>query len=359
VMQQKRVVICWPGFSGYLAACWRALASDPGIDLMVVVAADDQKGQAPFDARLLDGLPVAITKTPQGSDYAEVYRAVVSHRPDCVAIGGWFVPAFRRLAYEPELEQVRFVLGMDTPWRGAMRQRLGTLLLRRYIRRMWRVIVASERAWHYAVRLGVHHTKIRRGLYGADCASFNSVWRERLNSATAWPRSFLYVGRYASEKGLDTLLEAYRRYREAVDSPWPLTCCGRGQLSRLLENVAGITDRGFVQPGQQPPLFAEHGVFVLPSHFEPWGVVIPEAAAAGLPVICSDACGAGLEVVRSYYNGMTVATGSAADLCRALKWMHHHFDELPILGERAHIAAQPLAAEHWARRWREIFTEVD
>ena len=43
---------------------------------------------------------------------------------------------------------------------------------------------------------------------------------------------------------------------------------------------------------------AECGAFVLPSRKEPWGVVVQEAAAARMPVICSDSVGAGDHLVR-------------------------------------------------------------
>jgi len=44
-----------------------------------------------------------------------------------------------------------------------------------------------------------------------------------------------------------------------------------------------VHDKGFVQPSDLPNIFAQAGVFILPSRYEPWGVVIGEALASGLP----------------------------------------------------------------------------
>jgi glycosyltransferase involved in cell wall biosynthesis len=118
-----------------------------------------------------------------------------------------------------------------------------------------------------------------------------------------------------------------------------------------LQGVEGLTDIGFKQPREMAEVLASHGTFVIASKFEPWGVVVAEAAASGMPVICTNACGASDDVVRSYYNGLIVGAGDAAGLTRAMRWIHEHEQELPAFGERGRSLAEPFAAEHWASRW--------
>jgi glycosyltransferase involved in cell wall biosynthesis len=48
------------------------------------------------------------------------------------------------------------------------------------------------------------------------------------------------------------------------------------------------------------------GAFILPSTFEPWALVLHEAASAGLPIICTDVCGASPHFVINNYNGYKV-----------------------------------------------------
>jgi len=173
-----------------------------------------------------------------------------------------------------------------------------------------------------------------------------------------WPRQFLFAGRYVPAKDLETLIRAYSAYRRRVANPWSLTCAGQGPDGRLLQGVEGVTNIGFAQPAHLPELFAGHGAFVLPSRFEPWGVVLGEAAAAGLPVVCSSACGAAADLVRPYYNGIVVPPGDVDGLSRAMHWIHDHESELRIMGQRGQALAAAFSAQAWAVRWHNYALET-
>jgi glycosyltransferase involved in cell wall biosynthesis len=164
---------------------------------------------------------------------------------------------------------------------------------------------------------------------------------------------FLFVGRYVVEKGIDTLLEAYRSYREQVTDPWGLRCAGAGPLRELLKG-SGVDDLGFVQPDELPSIMAAAAAFVLPSRFEPWGVVAHEAAASGLPLILSDACGAGVHLLRPLHNGYSVAAGSVVELVRAMVAMH---GLLPSQRRNFGHASWELSKQYTPERWAAVLTE--
>ena len=349
-----RVVICWAKIAGYTAACWRALAARPGIDLRVLAFVDDNIEQA-FAPEVLHGVSCQLLSPQERNDPDRVRSLVLEQQPDALILCGWFHPPYVKLAFHPALSKARKLMVMDTPWRGGLRQQLAKLRLRRYLERMDYIFVAGERSWQYARRLGVAEARIRRGMNACDFPIFAAAI-ERRRAAPQWPRKFLYTGRYVREKGLDTLLEGYARYRRRVSDPWPLTCCGKGPLRSMLISAAGVEDRGFVQPSDLPDVMAEHGAFVLTSRSEPWGVVIAEASAAGLPIICTEAVGASVELVRSYFNGLTVATDDPPSLAAALQWMHEHPERLPGLGRQGHHLAAAFSAEMWAQRWFEALT---
>jgi glycosyltransferase involved in cell wall biosynthesis len=240
-------------------------------------------------------------------------------------------------------------MGMDTPLRRTMRQYVGKVLLRGFIRRMDAIMVPGERAWQYARFLGADENRIYRGLYGVDYQSFHKSLLQRRE--TTWPHRFLFVGRYSQEKGLDRLIAAYHKYRSAVDDPWTLTCCGKGTLGGMLQGQIGITDVGFVPPDLQPDLFAQHGTLILPSRFDPWPLVIVEACASGMPIICTQACGSAVELVRPYYNGLMCATDSADALAGDMVWIHENGNRLSEMGTASCELAAPYSAESWAFRW--------
>jgi glycosyltransferase involved in cell wall biosynthesis len=75
-------------------------------------------------------------------------------------------------------------------------------------------------------------------------------------------------------------------------------------------------------------------------------------------VICSEACGASVELVRHLYDGLVVPTEDATAVARAMRWMHEHADELPEMGKRGRELAAPFASEFWAKRWAQLFFEL-
>ncbi|QYO62675.1 glycosyltransferase family 4 protein [Leptolyngbya sp. 7M] len=208
----------------------------------------------------------------------------------------------------------------------------------------------------YAYRLGVDPAKIVRGLYGIDYTTWSALQTQRLQSA--WPRSFLYVGRYTAGKAVDILVRAYSNYRSQVTDPWPLVCCGKGPLEFHWEGVSGIVNRGFLQPAEMNSIWQTAGVFILPSRSDPWPLALVEAAAAGLPILCTDACGSGVEVVRPWYNGLIIPPSDVNALTQALLVFHHYYDELPTWGQRSQQSAAPYASEIWAIRWKEMLQNL-
>jgi len=347
-----RVVICWSAISGYMASCWRALAARPGIDLHVIA---HKLGAGPFAESLLSGLSHQLLSPAEAEDRSVISRLVADRRPAVVVMTGWWLDAYRALARERQMRDARFVMGVDTPWRHA-----GQFLTRyRYwstLRRIDHFFVPGERSWQYVKRLGVAPERISRGMYGVDVASWEKCIAARTEGP--WPRRFLFLGRYAEEKALDVLVDAYARYRGMVADPWTLTCCGNGPLASLLRGTPGIEDRGFVQPGDLSGVFSSCGAFVLPSRFDPWPLALVEAAASGLPIVCTDACGSAVEVVRPLYNGVVVPTESPEALARALAEITHRHAEMPAWGERANQFARAYSSEVWADRWCDVISRL-
>ncbi len=345
-----KVVVCWAGMQGYVAACLRALNKIPGIDLHVLHLDFDD---LPFQEELLH--EVSNQRFTAADANSGIPALVAARQPEVVFLCGWFYRPYRQLIDRPELQNARFVLGMDTPWTGSWQQRLNRYRLRRFMRRMDKVVVAGPKSADLARRLQIAPARVVVGLYGFDFDGFRDGGGRLLDEAPGWPRRFLFAGRYAQVKGIDVLVEAYAQYRLLVDDPWPLDCCGTGPEAHLLEGV-GIRDLGYVQPSSLPRVFGEHGVFLMPSRVEPWGVAIAEAAATGLPLICTDVCGAAADLLRSYYNGVTVPPGDPRALAEGMAWMHRHYAELPVMGRRSRNLAHAFSAEAWAGRLHACFT---
>jgi len=342
-----RILFLWTDISGYMGACWRELSRRP--EVVLRVGAYDRQTDTSFDGRVMEGVDWLPLDAAKRFDAAALAREVAAFDADVVVLSGWANPGYRRLPFLAARPGRRFVMAMDTPWRGTLRQHLAPWRWRRYLSRIDMVFVTGERCWQYARRLGVSERAIRRGVYGVDTDALGRVDDAR-RAAGAWPRSFLFAGQYIERKGFDLLVDAYGHYRRKVADPWPLVCCGQGPLAGTLVGREGITDLGFRQPDEVRQRMAASGALVLPSRHDPWPLVLVESCAAGLPVIASDACGSGVELIRDGFSGFTCATGDRDALRDALIRVHH-CRSLPDIGGRARAFAEPYGAARWADRW--------
>jgi glycosyltransferase involved in cell wall biosynthesis len=359
-MSQSRpltIAFFWTGVIPTIAACWRTLAALPNTRVIVFTELP-ARSQSAFDhERLLAGVEHRVFRAGQPLDTNAVEREVAALAPDVMVVLGWRSPLSRLAAESAAFARVPKIFAFDMTFAWTLRKLLAPLVLRRYLRRFVAAVVTGERSACYARHLGFSEGQIERGLIGLDTAAAAEVAAARA-ALPAYPRRFLYVGRYAPEKRIDLLVDAYRRYRSRVHEPWGLTCCGMGPDAGRLVGVEGIEDRGFVQPAALADVFATHGALVLASDYDPWPLVIAEAVAAGLPVVCTSACGSSVELVRSYFNGRVVGPGDAAGLAEALEWVHAHEAEARWIGERGMPLAAPYAKEVWAERVRAVCERV-
>ena len=130
------------------------------------------------------------------------------------------------------------------------------------------------------------------------------------------PEAFLYVGRLVEEKGVDVLAEGYRRYR----SRGRALAADRGRhrpRGPPPHRQRGRPHGGLRAAADLPDVFAQAECLVLLSRFEPWAVVVHEAAAAGLPVVCTWVRGP-TRLVLDGYNGVVMTPGDAEAL--AVAW---------------------------------------
>ena len=170
----------------------------------------------------------------------------------------------------------------------------------------------------------------------------------------------LFVGRLEEEKGVDLLLDAWRR--ADLGEGARLALAGRGPLEAFVRG-AGTDIRGLgyvAQPDELPALYAAADLLVLPSartatFSEPWGLVVNEAMLQSTPVIASDAVGAlagGL--VRDGHNGLGFPAGDAEALAARLRTLAAAPEMRAAMG----TAAARDAAEYTPSAWADGVTNA-
>jgi glycosyltransferase involved in cell wall biosynthesis len=163
----------------------------------------------------------------------------------------------------------------------------------------------------------------------------------------------LYVGRLEREKGIDVLVDGWRR--AALGPRARLALAGEGPLARRVARA--LPDArllGTVPEGELPALYGAADVLVLPSirtatFTEPWGLVVNEAMLQRTPPIVSDAVGAAAGgLVRDGRNGLVFAAGSGAGLAARLAALASNAKLREELGARAREDAAALTPAAWA-----------
>ena len=333
---------------GFFSACVEALAALDGTDVLLVC--ETPRGEAPFDPAEVTPHRVEMKAWDSLPSQEEVLAAVQEFRPDVVVISGWQVNQFRHVARASAGKRLR-VLMMDNQWLATPKQFLGVATSRWYLHPLFDVAFLPGRNQEiFAKNLGFPDDRIWRGAYCCDYPLFSRAAEGVPEESRR--RSFMFVGRLVPAKGLKTLAEAYREYRNSVPDPWDLDLYGAGPLGRLFDGVEGVSVKGFAQPPDLARAYAAAGCFVLPSVFEPWGTVVHEAAACRLPVICTTACGSSPHLVEDGANGYLVEPGNAAMLASAMRRLSQM--DRSELEEMRNVSGL-LAGRYTPQRWATIF----
>jgi glycosyltransferase involved in cell wall biosynthesis len=131
----------------------------------------------------------------------------------------------------------------------------------------------------------------------------------------------LCVARLVPEKGIDTLARAVAATGDGrlvlrVIGTGP----GRTSLIDLLLDLGVESDVGGDMPEEDLAReYVEADIFALLSRHEPWGVVVNEAAASGLPLVLSDRVGAAHDLLANGDNGFVVPADDVDASAAALK----------------------------------------
>jgi len=136
--------------------------------------------------------------------------------------------------------------------------------------------------------------------------------------------TFLYVGSFIPRKGVDLLARAFSDL-VAVLPNVHLVVAGDGDphehFDRHLSPAAAarVVRCGFIPWEGLPELYRRADILVMPSRYDGWGLVIPEAMASGVPVIGSVDAGATLDLVREGVTGWRVRPADIAGLAAAMR----------------------------------------
>jgi glycosyltransferase involved in cell wall biosynthesis len=360
-----RILLLKDIVSPYRIPLFNALAAEDGIELRVVLlSTNDPRRDYPFyesemrfDHRVLPGRELR-----RGLRWIVLSRGLGPElrrfRPDVLVVGGWIQPAFWQAIAWARRSKTPLVLWVESTARDE-RSGAGPLeAAKRFaLRSAAATIVPGRAAADYVRSLGGPDTRVAIAPNAVDLSIFGQRVaearkdRDRLRAERGLDGCvFLCVSRLSREKGVDVLARAFHGV------PGELLLVGDGPEADSVRAMAPPNARlvGRVERDQLPEWYAAADCFVMPSRSETWGMAMNEAAAAGLPIVASEAPGAAYDLVDEGSNGFRVPVEDVDALRAALTRVATD----PAWRARACARTSRLAQEFTPQAWADAVANL-
>jgi glycosyltransferase involved in cell wall biosynthesis len=289
-------------------------------------------------------------------------------KPNVINLPGYYEPAMNAVLFYCRLKGIKVIISADSTegdnpnvgWREALK--------RFVVSKAHGFFCYGSKSAEYILKLGMKPEQILVANNSVDNDRVDNVHAEALKTRETVKYSyklrkynFIYVGRLIDVKNLDNLLTAYK---SLADSDWGLIVLGDGSEEANLKkfksdnNLDGIC---FIE-GQPwydvPKILALADVFVLPSYSEPWGLVVNEAMACGLPVIVSNKCGSAYDAVKEGINGYTFNPYNIEELTLVFKKFVDSPESIIPFGQKSKEIIKRFSPENVAQEMYDGFKKV-
>jgi glycosyltransferase involved in cell wall biosynthesis len=337
---KRRLVITTEIISPYRIPVFNVLAQHPDVDLHVIFLAETDPGMRRWKV-YKDEIRFSYEVLPHWRRRVAGYNLLLNRgmvsaldeaRPDVIVCGGYgYVASWQVLGWARRRKRPVFLWSESNQ----QDQRRGLLhvemLKRHFVGACSGFVVPGKSAAAYAATFGGPHERIFVAPNAVDNAFFSreaSVARSRapeMRRQFGLPEHyFLCVGRLVSSKGVFDLLEAYSLLAPELRVRSELLFVGDGVDQPELEARAAaihpgaVRVAGFAHREQLAVYYALADALVFPTHTDPWGLVVNEAMACGIPIVATDAGGCVQDLVQEGWNGYVVPKNAPGKLSEAL-----------------------------------------
>ncbi|MEP7262898.1 MAG: glycosyltransferase family 4 protein [Bacteroidota bacterium] len=317
--RKKKIVFLYFELAGYFLACVDRLIEMTDAEVHIVKY--PVNSVAPFKFKIN---PEVKFYDSEKYNREELISLLHSISPDLLYVCGWSNKDYVAAAKSFD-KKIPVLLTFDNPWRGTLKQYIATLIGGFYLKRIYtHCWVPGEPNAAYARRLGFKGKQLMQGMYSADVDLFKSYYESlKEKKQQNFPHRFLFAGRYTALKGISELWQAFVELQNEMPNDWELWCLGKGELLDQFPVHEKVKNFGFIQPSEMYYYLENTGVFLLPSHYEHWGVAVHEFAAAGFPMICTNTTSAASAFLKDGVNGFTIEPYSMDAIKEAMKKIIH------------------------------------
>ena len=346
-----KILFLYSEVMGYNFACFKELVQSHNAELFVVRW--DKKKLTPY---IPPDYPHITYFNRSEFSYLKLLQLAEKVNPDMLFLSGWMDKDYLKVARAFKKNNIPVICGSDAVWKGTLKQWVSVLLSGYFFKRYFsHFFVPGIYQYNYAAKLGYPKEKILLGAYSCDVEYFGSDFYNYADTKQInYPRTLLFVGRFAEVKGLDLLFNAFKETLQEHKHEWTLELYGNGPLKKRFQEeastIAQIKIHDFINPEHLKDIYGKAGAFCLPSRHEPWGLVIHEAVSAGLPIIASDIVGSATQFLQHNENGLLFTSDDKNSLKKVLLDLFQKSDsELFQMGSKSHILSQTITTKTWAQ----------
>jgi glycosyltransferase involved in cell wall biosynthesis len=346
----RKVVFLVRELSGYFVSCIQFWKENYDGELFVIYWPTNQ--DAPFQWQMNANIQW-VKKSEFFQKYnQEKFWTETQH----LFVAGWGDTEYNRIIKEHR--SIPKTILFDTQWKASWKMQLGRFWLYfKIIRHFDSAWVPGLRQRELAGKLYFKSNKIFDHFYVGDQLLFDQPRLNRSdNDATL---NIVFAGRLILEKGIVPLIQRFIETIEGNPSlDWRLHICGTGPLKDECPLHENIIYHGFVQPKDLALLFQKMDLFVLPSLYEPWGVVVHEAAFAGLPLLVSDAVGSADAFLKNGKNGWVFVQGDLSALFQGImKFSQLSPEQRQAMSHHSKMLARLVVLESWSSVANKIISD--
>lgn len=294
-------IIFWQNFPNHLqSAHLRALAETPGVEVILVVQEDvpHWRRNSGWLSPIMDRVETIVAPGDEN-----VRRLIAATKTDYHILSGDRGTPVATLALSALAAQNASRVGlMQEPcmWlgvKGAARVIRGRFDHLMHRKRISFALAIGHLAQRWFQICGFPNDRVYRYAYFTESSPNHAESKDRIGSnGKANEFRLIFVGQLIRRKGLDIFIEALASLR---NHDWQLDIVGDGPERKKLEDMAKhreVADRveflGTVPNHDIAGRIGQADLLVLPSRWDGWGAVVNESLASGVPVVCSDRCGA-------------------------------------------------------------------
>lgn len=304
-----------------------------------------------------------------GSDSAicfSVLKYLKANIYDLIIIGGYSTPTGMLAIKYLKTKNIPFVLNSD-----------GGIIKNDTVFKKWvkKYFISSASAWlstgektteyllHYGARKENIYIYPFTSLKNSDLLTdiLSKDRKEKIKSKLniKEDKVVISVGQFIKRKGYDILLKACKN----IDRNVGMYIIGGEPTEEYLQlkknlNLENVHFVGFKTKDELKEYYMVADLFVLPTREDIWGLVINEAMAYGLPVITTDRCVAGLELVKDYENGFIVPVEETKPLTEKMNLILSDDIMRVNMAKRSLDKIRGYTIEIMAKRHIDIFNKI-